>query len=169
MSFSLKNALLLLRSPPDWMSPPPPRFPRRKLTTRYWRLSVLPAGEQPAPPLTRCLSVSSTSCHCWSLTRPAGSFLCLIYSQASLITHSVKNLPALREIQVGKIPWRREWQPTPEFLPGESHGQRGLAGYSPRGRRVRHGWATNTFNFSFPFCAFLMKGINQWINHPPRN
>ena len=31
---------------------------------------------------------------------------------------------------VGKIPWRREWQPTPVFLPGESHGQRSLAGYS---------------------------------------
>ena len=32
---------------------------------------------------------------------------------------------------VGKIPWRRKWQPTPIFLPGESHGQRSLAGYSP--------------------------------------
>ena len=34
---------------------------------------------------------------------------------------------------VGKIPWRRKWQPTPVFLPGESHGQRSLAGYSPQG------------------------------------
>ena len=34
---------------------------------------------------------------------------------------------------VGKIPWRRAWQPTPGFLPGESHGQRSLAGYSPQG------------------------------------
>ena len=31
---------------------------------------------------------------------------------------------------VGKILWRRAWQPTPVFLPGESHGQRSLAGYS---------------------------------------
>ena len=31
---------------------------------------------------------------------------------------------------VGKIPWRRAWQPTPEFLPGESQGQRSLKGYS---------------------------------------
>ena len=30
---------------------------------------------------------------------------------------------------VGKIPWRRAWQPKPVFLPGESHGQRSLAGY----------------------------------------
>ena len=34
---------------------------------------------------------------------------------------------------VEKSPWRRKWQPTPVFLPGESHGQRSLAGYSPRG------------------------------------
>ena len=32
---------------------------------------------------------------------------------------------------VGKIPWRRAWQPTPVFLPRESHGQRTLMGYSP--------------------------------------
>jgi len=33
---------------------------------------------------------------------------------------------------VGKIPWRWAWQPTPVFLPGESHGQRSLAGYCPQ-------------------------------------
>ena len=32
---------------------------------------------------------------------------------------------------IGKIPWRRKWQPTPVFLPGESHGQMSLVGYSP--------------------------------------
>ena len=32
---------------------------------------------------------------------------------------------------VRKMPWRREWLPTPVFLPGEPHGQRSLAGYSP--------------------------------------
>ena len=37
--------------------------------------------------------------------------------------------------QVGKAPWRRAWQPTPVFLPGESHGQRSLAGYSPQGHK----------------------------------
>ena len=31
--------------------------------------------------------------------------------------------------------WRREWQPTPAFLPGESHGQRSMVGYSPHGRK----------------------------------
>ena len=33
----------------------------------------------------------------------------------------------------GRFPWRREWLPTPVFLPGESYGQRSLAGYSPWG------------------------------------
>ena len=37
-----------------------------------------------------------------------------------------------------KIPWRRKWQPTPVFLPGEFQGQKSLAGYSPwRSQRVR--------------------------------
>ena len=31
------------------------------------------------------------------------------------------------------LSWRRKWEPTPVFLPGESHGQRSLVGYSPRG------------------------------------
>ena len=54
----------------------------------------------------------------------------------------VKNLPAnagdMRyrfDLWVGKIPWRRAWQPTAVFLPGESHGQRSLVGYSPRGHK----------------------------------
>ena len=36
---------------------------------------------------------------------------------------------------VGKIPWRRAWQPTPIFLPEKPHGQRSLASYSPKGCR----------------------------------
>ena len=39
---------------------------------------------------------------------------------------------------VGKIPWRRAWQPTPVFLPGKSPGQRSLASCSSWGRTVRH-------------------------------
>ena len=51
----------------------------------------------------------------------------------------VKNLPALQEIWVWSLgqenSWRMEWQPTPVFLSGESHGQRSLVGYSPYGRK----------------------------------
>ena len=47
----------------------------------------------------------------------------------------VKNLPAMQEILVQSLgwedPWRREWLPTGVLLPGESHGQRSLVGYSP--------------------------------------
>ena len=62
--------------------------------------------------------------------------------RASLVDQWVKNLPAMQEIQemqvlsLGwKIPWRRAWQPSPIFLPGESHGQRSLAGYGPWGHK----------------------------------
>ena len=36
------------------------------------------------------------------------------------------------DLWVRKIPWRRKWQPTTVVLPGKSHGQRSLVGYSPR-------------------------------------
>ena len=36
---------------------------------------------------------------------------------------------------LGKISWRKKWQPTPVFLPGKCHGQRSLEGYSPRGHK----------------------------------
>ena len=39
------------------------------------------------------------------------------------------------DTRVGKFPWRRAWQPTPVFLPGESQEQRSLAGYSPQGHK----------------------------------
>ena len=35
----------------------------------------------------------------------------------------------------GRFPWRREWQPTPVFLLGESHGQKSLVGYSPHSHK----------------------------------
>ena len=60
-----------------------------------------------------------------------------IVTWASLVAQMVKNLPAMQETGfdpgVRKVPWRKEWLPTPVFLPGESHGQKSLAGYSPCG------------------------------------
>jgi len=54
------------------------------------------------------------------------------------VAQTVKNPPAMQEtgfdFWVGKIPWRREWLPTPVILPGELHGQR-LVGYSLWGRK----------------------------------
>ena len=62
-------------------------------------------------------------------------------SSASLMAQTVKRLPTMRGARVlipglGRFPWRRKWQPTPVFLPGESHGWRSLVGYSPWGRTV---------------------------------
>ena len=73
-------------------------------------------------------------------------------NQASLVAQLVKNPPAMlvtwvRSLGwVGKIPWRRKWQPTPVLLPGESHGGRSLVGYSPWGHKeldtteLLHSW-----------------------------
>ena len=49
----------------------------------------------------------------------------------SLVAQTVKCLPTMQETWVGKIPWRRQWHPTPVLLPGKSHGQRSVVGYSP--------------------------------------
>ena len=55
---------------------------------------------------------------------------------------------------VEKIPWRREWQPTPVFLPGEFRGQRSLVGYSPWGHKVGRDWAhTTCIVDSLPYTA----------------
>ena len=72
----------------------------------------------------------------------------IVRNGASQVAHVVKNLLAnaglsLRrhrfDPQVEKIPWRREWQPSPVLLPGESHGGSSLVGYSPWGsQRVGH-------------------------------
>ena len=55
--------------------------------------------------------------------------------RASLVAQLVKNLPAVQETQVQfpslEDPQEKEWQPTPIFLPGESHGERSLVDYSP--------------------------------------
>ena len=50
---------------------------------------------------------------------------------------------------VRKIPWRRKWQPTPAFLPGEFHGQRGLVVYSPRGCKELDTTEQLTLSFHF--------------------
>ena len=67
---------------------------------------------------------------------------------------------------VRNIPWRRKWQPTPVFMPGESHGQRSPVGYSPWGRKesdmnerlthiyyesnIRRGTVVNESHYPYP-------------------
>ena len=58
---------------------------------------------------------------------------------SSLVAQRLKCLPAMWETRVRSLgledPLGRKWQPTPVFLPGLSHGQRSLVGYSPQGRK----------------------------------
>ena len=54
---------------------------------------------------------------------------------------------------VWKILWRRAWQPTPVFLPGESHGQRSLVGYkSTEWHRGGHDWS------DLAYSTYVIKG-----------
>ena len=66
------------------------------------------------------------------------------------LSFPTKSLPAVQgtwvHSPVRKIPWRREWQPTPVFLPGKSHGRKSLQAMGSMGlQRVGHDWVTNTF------------------------
>ena len=58
---------------------------------------------------------------------------------------------------VRKTPWRRKWQPTPVFLPGESRGQRSLVGYNPKGHKELDvtEWLTQTYNAIYSLTNFL--------------
>ena len=57
--------------------------------------------------------------------------------------------------------WRRAGQPTPVCLPGESHGQRSLASYRPRERRVRHNWSNLAYMHS-QFTGFQGGSVRTW-------
>ena len=76
---------------------------------------------------------------------------------ASLVAQMVKNLLQCGRLGfspwVGKIPRRRKWQPSPILLPGESHGQRSLMGYSPWGLKELDTTEQLTLNFTSNFCG----------------
>ena len=78
---------------------------------------------------------------------------------SSLVAQMEKCLPAMRETRVqslvGKIPWRRKWQPTPVFLPGESHRQRSLGAisFSVHGVTKSRTWLSD---FTFSISVMLL-------------
>ena len=65
---------------------------------------------------------------------------------------------------VGKIPWRRKWQPTPVLLPGKSHGQRSLVGYSPWGCRESDMTERLHFHFHtlYNFSCLINSKVRTW-------
>ena len=89
----------------------------------------------------------------------------LLYSWASLVAQLVKNPPAMRETWVQSLgredPRRRKWQPTPVFLPGESHGRRSLVGNNSQGHKesdvTEVTW--HSMHISPYTCHFLYYGV----------
>ena len=67
---------------------------------------------------------------------------------------------------VGKILWRREWQPTPVFLLGEFHGQRSLAGYSPWGLKESDMTERLMLSLSF-FQSISHINLSKWVRKIP--
>ena len=104
-----------------------------------WKDSFTPTASPPASSTKPLLQ----------LTLSEWLFFLYCSERASQVATEVKNLPANAgrckrrgfNPWVGKIPWRRKWQPTPVFLPGEFHGQRSLVGYSPWCHTVGHDWS----------------------------
>ena len=70
-----------------------------------------------------------------------------------MVAQMGKSLPEMQETWVqslvGKIPWRKEWLPAPVFLPGKSHGQRSLAGYSLWGCKESNVTEQLTLDFGY--------------------
>ena len=99
----------------------------------------------------------STNTKCWRRCGEKGTHLHCSWEcklvWASQMAQRLKHLPAIWETWVRslvrKIPWRRKWQPTPVFLPGESHGWRSLVGYSPWGTKSQTRLSNFTFTFTF--------------------
>ena len=83
---------------------------------------------------------------------------CILYFNWAFF--SVGKESACNAGDLGSIPWRRKWPPIPVFLPGESHGQRSLVGFSSWShKRV---WAIKHTGPCFPHYTFLL-GSSAWL------
>ena len=85
-----------------------------------------------------------------------------------MVKESTCNAEHAAGAAVSKIPWRRKWQSIPVSLPGESHGQRSLMGYSPWGhKRVRQDGLNNNpvdYDFRGPEILFEMTSLDDSHN-----
>ena len=72
---------------------------------------------------------------------------------------------------VRKIPWSRKWQPIPVFLPGKSHGQKSLAGYSPQGHKesdtTKHTYTHAVLQIQRTNGSLLITIMKKLILHMP--
>ena len=105
---------------------------------------------------TGVVSLTSDPQWVWCQNFKNSKSLCPLISQ---VAQMVENLPAMRrpgfDLWVGKIPWRRAWQPTPVFLPGESCGQKSLAGYRP--------WAHKESNVTEWLSLHFTSSPMEWV------
>ena len=93
----------------------------------HWQAGSLPPGKPPGKPKPHTTQNKNQACYRHVLGFPGG-------------TSGKESVCFCRRLKrrrfnpwVGTIPWRRKWQPVSIFLPGESQGQRSLAGYSSSG------------------------------------
>ena len=113
--------------------PAAPGDPRTRVGKRQEKTRPLPPAEDTAESRvlgTTCqLSGSRDSCAQLAVSCPH-------WQGPSLVAQLVESTCKAGDLgSIGKIPWRRAWQPAPVFLPGESHGQRRLLDYSPFGHK----------------------------------
>ena len=138
-----------------WSSLPPPRIPVYSLVTStgtpslaaIFQISESPVTHSPFHTLFLLSILYDLICN---------SLVFLKSCKASLVAQRLKCLPAILETGfgpwVGKMPWRRKCQPTPVFLPRESHRGRSLVGYSPWGLKE----SNMTERLHFVFICFTM-------------
>ena len=95
----------------------------------------------------------------------ACSLSVFVNKMASPVMQRLNHLPAMWETWVRSLgqedPQRRKWQPTPVFLPGESHGRRSLVGYSPRVAKSQTRLSDFTFTF---FLVQTARGVDHAID-----
>ena len=130
--------------------------------TAAFLLSPVPEDLSSLPsPLPLPSAVRSSSC-LFTRFKPLHTSYCMVL----LVAQTIKWVPTMQETRVqslvGKISWRRKWQPTPVLLPGKSHGWRNLVGYSPWGRKDLDTTERFHFHFHFPlyfarFCTIRLK------------
>ena len=122
------------------------------------------------PDLREIISLLSISMLSWDM-----SYLIISYLlwRASLVGERLKCLPAMQETWVRSLgqedPQRRKWQPTPVFLPGESHGCRSLVGYSPRGSKESDTTELLHFHFIFSGRSLSWSRYINFNRHSPAN
>ena len=145
-----------------------PGFIRKRPPYMFCRLALLGFPGRSVDKESTCNSGDPISIPGLGKSPGEGIGYPLRYSWASQVAQAVKNPPAMRETWVQslgcKIPWRRAWQPTPVFLPGESSWTEEPGGLQSMGsQRVGHDWATKQTHTCSVKLLCLGRGVLWFI------